>query len=381
MSSSPRLRVVIAGGGIAAMETALALAKLAPQLTEVSVIAPNTEIVNRPMAVREPFAYPSAERRPLAPIVRHAGAELLADELAWVDPHERTVHTRGGGEVAYDALVLALGARIEPHYEHAITIDDRTLDETLHGLVQDVEGGYVGSIAFLSPPRMPWPLPLYEIALMTAGRAYDMNVEVAATLVTPEDSPLAIFGSEASRAVAERLERAHVEAICSAYAEVPRAGEVVISPGDRTFTADRIVALPELYGPEIRGVPLSEHGFIRTSPHSEVLELERVYAAGDCVDFPVKHGGIASQQADAAAESIAALAGADVDPQPFNPEVRGMLLTDTRPLYLRAHITGGHGVSSEVSETPLWSPPSKISTKYLAAYLEAKDHAGAASPP
>jgi sulfide:quinone oxidoreductase len=379
--SSPRLRVVIAGGGVAAMETALALAELAPQLTEVTVIAPNAEIVNRPMAVREPFAYPRAERRALAPIVRDAGAALIADELTRVDPRARTLHTRSGVEVAYDALVLALGARIEAHYQHAITIDDRKLDETLRGLIQDVEEGYVGSIAFLSPPRMSWPLPLYEIALMTSGRAYDMNVEVAATLVTPEDAPLGIFGSEASDAVSERLRRARVEAICSSYAEVPRAGEVVITPGDRTLAADRIVALPELHGPEIPGMPPSEDGFIRTSQHGEVLELERVYAAGDCVQFPIKHGGLASQQADAAAEAVAALAGAELDPQPFDPEINGMLLTDGKPLYLRAQITGGHGFSSEVSETPLWSPPLKIATKYLGAYLESTSQAGAASSP
>ena len=76
------------------------------------------------------------------------------------------------------------------------------MDETLHGLIQDIEGGYVDSLAFVAPGRMAWPLPLYELALMTAGRAYDMNVELATTIVTPEDSPLAIFGSAASDAVA-----------------------------------------------------------------------------------------------------------------------------------------------------------------------------------
>ena len=237
------------------------------------------------------------------------------------------------------------------------------------------------SVAFIAPGRVPWPLPLYELALMTAGRAYDMNVELRTTLITPEDAPLAIFGSGASTAVAERLADAHVEVLCSSYAEVPASGAVLINPGERTLAAQRIVALPELYGPEIRGIPLGEHGFIRTGPHSQVLELDGVYAAGDCVDFPIKHGGLASQEADAAAEAIAARAGADVDPQPFDPEIRGMLLTDGKPLYLRANITGGHGFSSEVSDQPLWSPPSKISSKYLAPYLEAREQAGAASGP
>ena len=382
MASQPpgsKLQVLIAGGGVAALEAVLALAQLAGEQTERTVLAPNSELVNRPMTVREPFAQPLAERHELAPILADAGAGLVADELARVDPDARTVHTKGGRELSYDVLLLALGGRVVPRYEHTITIDDRHLNETFQGLVRDVEDGYAKSVAFIAPGRVAWPLPLYELALMTAGRAYDMNVELRATLVTPEDAPLAIFGTGASTAVAERLAEAQVEVVCSSYAEVPASGKVRILPGDRQLEVQRIVALPELYGPEIRGIPLGEHGFIRTGPHGEVRELDGVYAAGDCVDFPVKHGGLASQEADAAAEAIAARAGADVDPRPFDPEIRGMLLTDGKPLYLRANITGGQGFSSEVSDEPLWSPPSKVSSRYLAPYLEARGRAGASS--
>ncbi len=284
-----------------------------------------------------------------------------------------TVHTKGGAALEYDVLVLALGARLHPRYKHAITIDDRRLDETLHGLLQDIEGGYIHSVAFLSPGRMAWPLPLYELALMTAGRAYDMNLELATTIVSPEDSPLAIFGSTASDAIEQRLRRARIETINSAYAEVPSVGEIVINPGDRRLHVNRVVALPELYGPAVRGIPLGEHGFIRVDPHGRVRDVEDVYAAGDAIDFPIKHGGLGSQQADAAALSIAARAGAEVTAEPFRPVIHGMLLTDGKPLYLTSHIAGGHGFSSEVSETPTWSPPSKIAARFLAPYLEQQD--------
>ena len=160
-SHHQKLAIVIAGGGVAALETALALADLAPDLTHVSVIAPNTEFVYRPMTVREPFAYGAARRYPLQQLVRNAGAELLTDELALVDPDNQIVHTKSGKSIEYGALVLALGAKAVSRYRHALTIDDRKLDETLHGLIQDVEGGYTPRIAFVSPGRMAWPLPLY----------------------------------------------------------------------------------------------------------------------------------------------------------------------------------------------------------------------------
>jgi sulfide:quinone oxidoreductase len=220
---------------------------------------------------------------------------------------------------------------------------------------------------------MAWPLPLYELALMTAGRAYEMGIKLEITIVTPEDSPLAIFGSSASNTIAELLARANVATISSAYAEVPSSRKVVINPGERHLEVDRVIALPELYGPVVRGIPLGEHGFIRVDPHCRVPDVERIYAAGDATDFPIKQGGIGSQQADVAAQSIAALAGASVTPERFNPVIHGMLLTNEEPRYLTAHITGGRGFSSEITDTPTWSPPSKIAAKYLAPYLEKRD--------
>lgn len=369
----PKPRVVVAGGGVAALEVVLALRELAPDLLTTTLIAPNAEFVYRPMTVREPFAYPRARRYALAPIARDVGAELLADELAWVDAENHVLHTKGERAVDYDVLVLALGARACPRYKHALTIDDRRLDEAMHGLIEDLDGGYVDSLAFLAPGRMAWPLPLYELALMAAGRAYDMGVELETTIVTPEDSPLAIFGANASGAVAELLERARIKVIGSAYADVPHPGEVVVNPGDRRLQVKRVVALPELYGPCVRGLPLSEHGFIPVDPYGRVPNAADVYAAGDATDFPIKHGGIASQQADVVAQTIAAQAGADLQPERFRPVIRGMLLTDDKPRYLAARITGGQGFSSEVSDTPLWSPPSKIAAKYLAPYLAEHD--------
>jgi sulfide:quinone oxidoreductase len=378
-STSEKLRVLIVGGGVAGLETALALADLAPEQTDVTLIAPNEEFVYRPMVVREPFAYSPAGRYPLVPIVARSGATLLRGELDWIDPGRQTIHTKADEAIHYDVLVLALGASIDKRYKHALTIDDRDLDETLHGLIQDIEGDYVHKLAFVAAGRMAWPLPLYEIALMTAGRAYDMGIDLQTTIVTPEDSPLAIFGRAASTAVGEILARANITSINSAYAEVPSAGEVVINPGDRHLEVDRVVALPELFGPAVRGIPLAEHGFIRVDPYCRVPGVERIYAAGDATVFPIKQGGVGAQQADVVARSIAALAGASVTVDRFNPTIHGMLLTDGKPAYLTAHLTGGRGFSSEVSDTPSWSTGGKIAAKYLAPYLAECDRAGAAA--
>jgi sulfide:quinone oxidoreductase len=370
---SEKFRVLIAGGGVAALETALALKQLAGDRVQMTVIAPDEDFVYRPMTVREPFSFLGARHYPLEPILEDIGAELVHDRLGWVDHALRVAHTEQEQQFEYDALVLALGTRISARYEHALTIDDRTMDETLHGLIQDVELGYVDNVAFVAPGRMAWPLPLYEIALMTAGRAYDMNVEVPITIVTPEDRPLGIFGDRASEGVAELLAKAKIETITNAYAEIPEQGQIVIAPGERHLQAARIVALPELFGPSVHGFPLSDDGFIPVDRFGRVPGCGPLFAAGDATDFPVKQGGISSQQADAVAESIAALAGAPVEPKPFHPVLRGMLMTSEKPYFMSAQITGGHGFSSEFSSEPLWQPVAKISAKYLAPYLDSLD--------
>ena len=370
--------VLIAGGGVAALEGALALRELAGDRVRIKLLAPDSLFVYRPSRVKEPFGYAAAQTYQLADLTRDIGVELVQDRFKSLDAGQSIVHTEQGRELSFDALLLATGARLRPAFSHGLTIDDSRIDEQLHGLIQDVEGGYVHSVAFVAPPSTAWPLPKYELALMTARRAYEMQTELAITIVTPEDAPLAVFGQKVSEEVSRLLEQNGITTITSARASVPEGGTVVIHPGDRTLRVDRVVALPQLFGPTTPGVPGGgESGFIPIDPHCRVRGLENVFAAGDATDFPVKFGGIAAQQADTAAEAIAAMAGAAVEPQPFHPVLQAILLGADKPLYLSAHFTGGHGSSSEIGEEPLWSPPVKIAARYLAPYLASRDRQAA----
>ena len=363
--------VVIAGGGVAGLEAALALRELAGDRVTTTMLAPESEFVYRPLRVREPFAGPRTDHYSLAEIAYDIGVELRHDAFKWLDAPRQTVHTEAGEQLSYDALLLATGARLHPRFRHAITIDDRKLDEQLHGLIQDLEGGYIHKLAFIAPQPMPWPLPLYELALMTAGRADDMNEMVSITIVTSEDAPLAVLGSVVSHAVRETLESSGIQIICGTHAETPGPGQVSLFPQGDTLSFDRIVALPELFGPSTPGVPkLDSHGFIPVDAHCRVRGLERVFAAGDATDFALKQGGIAAQQADVAAEEIARLAGVSIEPSRFKPEIRGMLLGGAKPLYFSAHLTGAHGSASVVADHADWPAGAKIAAKYLAPYLE-----------
>lgn len=368
------LRVVIAGGGVAALEAALALHEFAGDRVELTLLTRSTEFVVRPMTVQEPFSYALARRYPIDRVLGGVAAHVL-DDLDWVDSSARTIATRGGRTLPYDALLIATGAKPAVRYAHAITMDDRKLDTLLHGMVQDIEGEYIRRVAFVAPERTGWPLPLYELALLTANRAWAMGVHLQTTIVTPEDRPLEVFGAEVSRGVLDLLHATDIDLHTSASAEVPQRREIVINPGERRLQVDRVVALPELFGPSIVGLPQDEHGFLPVDEHACVDGAGPVWAAGDVTTFPIKHGGIAAQMAVVAARSIAARAGAPVEPIPLVPTLHGVLLTGGHPRYLAARRIGGHAFDSSFTEVPTWDPVEKIATQYLAPRLAATDSA------
>jgi sulfide:quinone oxidoreductase len=364
-----RYRVVVAGGGIAGLETVLALRELAGDRVAVTLLAPTTEFVYRPQAVREPFALGPADRYDLCEMADDLGAELVVDRLSWIDPAGRMAHTSAGHALAFDALVVAVGARMLARHPLALTIDPERIDDQLHGLIQDVESGDVRSIAFIVPAGRTWLLPPYELALMTAQRAYDAQTRVQVSVVTSEDEPLGVFGKGASTGVKRLLDDAGIEVVPTASVQMPSAGRITVTTSASPLRADRVVAMPELHGPPVRGLPAGAHSLIPIDPYCRVRGLEDVYAAGDATDYPIKHGGVSAQQGVTAAYGIAARAGAPVMPRTLRPSIRAVLMTGAKPRYLSARVAGDSGILSEISETPGWSPPDKIVADHLAPYL------------
>lgn len=364
------LRVLIAGGGVAALEAAFALHALADGRVSTRVLSLQDTFVDRPRTIAEPFNHGAPEHYPLAALLDRVGAELAPGSLAEVDAERRIARTSDGEEHPYDALIVATGAVMLPRFTHATTIDDTRMDEVLHGLVVDLEQGYVRRLAVVVPAPASWPLPAYEIALMASERAWDMQTDTQIVVLTPERAPLEMFGATASAGVAKLLTERGIEVLTSAVCDVPGNQIVVAHPSGRVVVADRIVALPELRGPHICGLPADDQGFLPVDRLGRVRGVERVWAAGDVTDFPIKQGGIAAAMADVVAEDIATLAGLAGTVTPFTPALRAVLLTGGHPKYLYRHAEGPHGPSL-LSDTPLYGMQDKVLAQYLTPQLHA----------
>jgi sulfide:quinone oxidoreductase len=368
------LRVLVAGGGVAGLEALLALRHLAGERVRCTLLTPEREFVYRPMAVGEPFARGRAARHRLDTIARDLDAELVAGRLVEVDADARQAMTEDGGRLDYDALVIGVGAGSEPALPHVLTWTPERDAEVYGGLLRDLDEGYTKRVAFVVPVGVGWPLPAYELALMTAWQERSMgHDDVQITIYTPEEAPLALFGAAASTAVHDDLDTAGIRVRTGAVVTAADGG-LRVEPEGRALDAQRIVALPRAVGYALAGVPNDERGFILCDAHGQVAGTDAVWAAGDATAFPIKQGGLAAQQADAAAEAIAARAGADVEPQPFRPILRGVLLTGRGQQWMRGPDDTRDGAAARHA---LFWPPTKIAGRYLAPYLAARDEAEA----
>jgi sulfide:quinone oxidoreductase len=362
--------VLIAGGGVAALEAALTLRDVAEGRARVELLAPEPTFWYRPVAVAEPFGLGTVRHFDLGELAEAVGAGLSLGSLAAVDADRREARTSAGGVLRYDALLIACGAVPYPAVPGALTFRGPADGERIRELLDGIDRGEVASVAFAVPWGATWSLPAYELALMTSAYLQASGRHgVEVVVVTPELQPLQLFGTTASEAVRAVLDEAGVTFAGGSYAVEHVDGSLVSLSGE-ALPVERVVALPRLRGQRIDGIPQTLEGFVDVDEHCCVPGVDAVFAAGDVTSFPVKQGGIAAQQAVAAAEAIAVLAGASIVPHPFRPILRGLLLTGAEPQYLRRDLSGGDE-PDWASASPIWWPPTKIVGRRLAPFLAA----------
>lgn len=353
------MRVVVAGGGIAALEVLAGLRALAGERVTATLVAPVPSFSFRPLSTAVPFTFRGERTRSLAELAGGLGAGFVRDGLARVDASRSRILTQKGDLLSYDALVVAVGARTRRSAGAADTWARGPEGRSLFmQLLRDLDGGTIRSVAFVVPRGAAWPVDAYELAFV-ASLAARGNPRARVLLVTAEEAPLQAFGPAVGDAVSDELERAGIELLTGVEAHDPE-----------TIDADRALFLPVVDGPAVAGLPHDGRGFIPVDAHARVVGVRGCFAAGDATALSLKHSALSASQATAAAEAIAAEAGADVTPTPWSPVLHGLL---TMP----PHFPGARGSpwldDGEPVTHCLWWPPGHVAGRFLAPYLAASD--------
>jgi sulfide:quinone oxidoreductase len=360
-------KVLIAGAGIAGIEAALALRDLAGDRVRVDLRDPRREFVFRPFAVGVPYGAARVFRYDMGRLAARCGASFHPDGIASVDTERGFAVSRGGARLRYDFLIVASGVRMLCAVPGAVTFWGVADEGQIGDVVADLRAGALRRLAFTMPDERGWALPLYELALLGASALARAGIgRTRLTVVTPEDAPLRLFGRRAAAQMSDLLAARGIEVIAGARPVKYDSGRLQIAPKEE-IEADAVISLPRLEGRRVAGIPHDADGFVGIDEHGRTIGLERVFAAGDVTAFPLKQGGIATQQADAVAEAVAAEAGAELEPQPFDPVLRGLLWTGREPRYLYGRPTAGGGDTSSLSEE---AQDGKVIGRYLSEFID-----------
>lgn len=237
--------------------------------------------------------------------------------------------------------------------------------------LESVAEGRLRTLAFTVPAGTTWSLPAYELALFAARHAEEHGHNCQVVLATAESRPLESL--DPSAAVVRATLAAHDVRLRLDARPCRFVRGALHLGGGAVQEAQEVIALPRLEGVRIAGIPGDWSGFVSTDPMGAVTGLTDVYAVGDLTSFPVKQGGIAAQQTDVVAATLAARTGADVWPSAPQFTLRARLAGPTEPLFFSVELDQrGNPVpgTGEVSEGPTpWWPPAKVFARHLAPYL------------
>jgi sulfide:quinone oxidoreductase len=392
-----RPRIVVLGGGFAALETAFLLRMRLHDAAEIALVSDHDHFTFRPNTIYIPFgADPdSLEIDLFTPLARRDIRGEFGRAVA-VEPNAGKITFADRKDLSFDKLVIATGAGMSPQEvpglaEHAETIwtpdSMSALGVRFRQLRDAAREGEPQRVLFLVPPNNKCAGPLYEIVFMleTWLRRHNAREPVEITWSTFEDGYIQAFGPRLHDVVSQEFADRGIDGHVGEVVTEVRPGEVRYADGSaRGF--DHLVAFPPYVAgvrwPDLRA---DSRGFLATDPATrQLIGHPQIYAPGDAGDFPIKQAFLALLQADTVAEHITSLVLGRSFATPFDPvsmcvmemfdkaafaqvplEVTG---DPAHPVRVRPDANGAY----KVGVSPLW----RLGKKMLGLYLPMRFHAG-----
>jgi sulfide:quinone oxidoreductase len=232
-------------------------------------------------------------RRPLAGLLRR-GVELVQAEVLGIDPVQRKVRTNGS-EIAYDHLIVALGADLAPDTIPGLAGASQTF-YTLDGAarLRDQLTAFTGGRIAVVVSAMPYKCPgaPHEGAMLIADhfRRRGMSSKVEIHLYTPEPQPMPVAGPQLGEAVRGMLRSKGIEfhPLHKLSAVEGSARELAFDNGTRC-SYDLLAAIPPHRAPKavVESGLTNQAGWVPVDAKTLRTNQSGVYAIGDITAIPI----------------------------------------------------------------------------------------------
>jgi len=310
--------VVVLGGGIGGIVAARMLRKRAPKDVRVLLVDRDETYVFAPSLLwlmtgdREPEQISRGRER-----LARKGIELVTGEAEGLDPGRRTVRV-DGRDIAYERLVIALGAQPAPQLMPGLSdgaIDIYTTEGALAAgrALRELEDGRVVVLVAGLPYKCP--AAPNEAAFLAEAILRRRGVRAQVALYTPEPYPMPTAGEALGKVLARMLGERGIELHAQQVVEEvdARNKQLVLRGGERAAYDLLLAVPPHRTASVVRGSGLSnEAGFIPADAATLATGADGVYAIGDVAQIPIaggkflpKAGVFAKAQAGVVASRIA----------------------------------------------------------------------------
>lgn len=395
MSVKPR--VVVLGGGFAALESVFLMRMRMRDQVDLALISDSDSFVFRPNTIYIPFgADPQSLLVDLERPLRRRDVVFERGSVAEVDPDLRRVSLADGRQLLYDKLVIATGAataagEVSGLTEHAATVwtahEMLGVRERFERIRDRARAGERPRVLFLIPPNNKCAGPLYEIVMMleTWLRREHVRDNVEITWSTVEKSFIQAFGPRLHELVTDEFAERGIDGHTAEVVTQVLPGEARYADGTTRGFDDLIAFPPYVSAVRYEALPSDERGFLITDAATrQVNGHPDIYAPGDAGDFPVKQAFLAFLQADTVAEHIGAEVTGHAFEAPFDPVSMCVMEMFDKATFAQVplELTGdpqspvrvrpGADGAYKVGTSPLW----RLGKKMLGFSVPMRFHAG-----
>ena len=316
--------IVILGAGTAGTIVANRLRRLYADdvrtgETRITVVDESAEHLYQPGLLFVPFGWYEPEQivRPRRRLL-HPGVTYRETRVERVDVAADMVELADGGDLRYDALIIATGTRIAPEETDGLTgagwreriFDFYTIEgaTALHEALERFRGGRLVVNVVDMPIKCP-PAPL-EFSFLADWYFSQRGLrdEVEITYVTPLDG--AFTKPAASRTLSHLLAEKRIDLVTEFNTgRVDGERGVLYSWDEREVPFDLLVTIPLHVGADYvrhsQGLG-DEAGFVRTNPSTlQTKVATNIFAIGDATNLPAsKAGSVAHFEADVLTENV-----------------------------------------------------------------------------